>query len=41
MNTTKQIQIMIALVMLLVGGLIAYTVWEPTRAENAEELLLE
>ncbi len=41
MNTTKQIQIMIALVMLLVGGLIAYTVWEPTRAENAEERLLE
>lgn len=41
MNTTKQIQIMVALVMLLVAGLIAYTIWEPTRADDAEERQLE
>lgn len=37
MNTTKQIQIMVGLVFLLVAGLIAYTIWEPSRVDDAEE----
>lgn len=36
MNTTKQIQIIVTLVFLLVLGLLAYTMWEPTRAEDAQ-----
>ncbi len=35
MNTTKQIQLMVALVAVLIAGLFAYTIWEPTRADDA------
>ncbi|MSQ61263.1 MAG: c-type cytochrome [Dehalococcoidia bacterium] len=41
MNTTKQIQVMTALIVLLVVGLLAYTVWEPTRQQDAEARQLE
>ena len=41
MNTTRQIQAMVALVVLLAVGLLAYTVWEPTRQIDAEERQLE
>ncbi|HWO93415.1 MAG TPA: cupredoxin domain-containing protein [Dehalococcoidia bacterium] len=41
MNTTKQIQIMVGLVLLLVVGLIAYSIWEPERQEDAEATQLE
>ena len=41
MNTTKQIQATTLLIVLFVMGLLAYTVWEPTRQKDAEARQLE
>jgi mono/diheme cytochrome c family protein len=41
MNTSKQINVMVLLVFLTIVALIGYTLWDPLRAEEAEETQTE
>ena len=41
MNTSKQINVMVILVILTIISLVGYTLWDPLRAEEAEETQVE